>query len=98
MTKKIKFIPINDYVSLKRNSTETTTKGGIIIPENAKKKAQQGVIQAVGKGTDHYKMCLKQNDEVLFGDNVGVDIQIDKEDHLILKEGLVYGKFEEVDE
>ena len=96
--KKIKFHPLNDKVSIKRNTAETVTKGGIIIPDNAKKKSQQGVIQAVGKGNNNYTMTVKEGDEVLFGENVGVDIQINGEDHLIVQEGSLYGTIEYLDE
>ncbi len=87
----MKVRPLHDKVLIKRLETEETTKGGIIIPDTAKEKPQQGEVVAVGNGKileDGSKRPLdvKEGEKVLFSKYAGTDITIDGEDYLILSE------------
>ena len=96
-TQKIR--PLQDRILAKRLSEEEKTKGGIIIPDSAKEKPQEGKIVAVGKGkiSDEGKTIpleVKVGDKVLFGKYSGTEIKLDGEEHLILKEEDVLGIME----
>ena len=87
----MKLRPLHDRVLIKILDTEETTKGGIIIPDTAKEKPQEGEVVAVGGGKileDGSKRPLdvKKGDKVLFGKFGGTDISIGGEDYLILSE------------
>ena len=87
----MKIRPLHDRVIVKRESEEEKTKGGIIIPDTAKEKPVEGKVIAVGAGKlmdDGKKQPLevKKGDRVLFGKYAGTDIQIDGEEHLIMRE------------
>lgn len=87
----MKVKPLHDRVIVKRIEEEAKTKGGIIIPDTAKEKPVEGVIMAVGDGKvtdDGKKIALevKAGDKVLFGKYAGTEIQIDGEEHLIMRE------------
>jgi len=87
----MKVKPLHDRVIVKRVEEEETTKGGIIIPDTAKEKPVEGEIMAVGEGKvgdDGKKIALevKPGDKVLFGKYAGTEIQIDGEEHLIMRE------------
>ncbi|MFC1863667.1 co-chaperone GroES [Thermodesulfobacteriota bacterium] len=87
----MKIRPLHDRVIVKRTEEETTTKGGIIIPDTAKEKPVEGEITAVGKGKllENGKVQaleVKKGDKVLFGKYAGTDIKIDGEEHLIMRE------------
>jgi chaperonin GroES len=87
----MKVRPLHDKVLVERLDTEETTKGGIIIPDTAKEKPQEGKVVAVGTGRileDGTKKPLeiKKGDKVLFSKYGGIDISIDGEDYLILRE------------
>ncbi len=95
----MKFRPLHDRVVVKRLDSETKTSGGIIIPDTAAEKPQQGEIVAVGPGTrdDSGKVVpvdLKNGDKVLFGKWSGTEVKIDGEDVLIMKESDVFGVIE----
>ena len=82
---------LHDRVIVKRVEEEEKTKGGIIIPDTAKEKPVEGEILAVGEGKvgdDGKKIALevKPGDKVLFGKYAGTEIQIDGEEHLIMRE------------
>ena len=87
--------PLHDRVIVKRVKEEEKTKGGIIIPDTAKEKPQEGVVVAVGTGRydkgQHVPMSVKEGDRVLFGKYSGSDIKIDGEEFLILKEEEIFG-------
>ena len=92
----MKIKPLNDRVLVRRVEVKETVKGGIIIPDTAKEKPQEGEIIAVGEGKldDHGKripMQVKKGDRVLFAKYAGSDIRIDNEDHLILTESDILG-------
>lgn len=87
----MKVRPLHDRVIVKRVEEEETTKGGIIIPDTAKEKPIEGKVIAVGQGKvldDGKKqpMEVKKGDKVLFGKYAGTDINIDGEEHLIMRE------------
>ncbi len=83
--------PLHDKVLIKRVDEENKTAGGIIIPDTAKEKPSEGVVEAVGNGfrADDGKivpMTVKAGDRVLFGKWAGTEIKVDGETHLIVKE------------
>jgi chaperonin GroES len=87
----MKVRPLHDKVLVERLDTEEKTKGGIIIPDTAKEKPQEGKVVAVGTGRileDGTKKPLeiKKGDKVLFNKYGAIDISIDGEDYLILRE------------
>ncbi len=87
----MKVRPLQDRILLKRVEEEAKTKGGIIIPDSAKEKPQEGLVVAVGPGkvTDAGNRVapeVKAGDRVLFGKYSGTDIKIEGEEHLILRE------------
>ncbi len=95
----MKFRPLHDRVVLKRLDSETKTSGGIIIPDTAAEKPQQGEVVAVGPGSrdESGKLIaieLKKGDKVLFGKWSGTEVKIDGEDLLIMKEGDILGVIE----
>ena len=92
----MKIRPLQDRVIVKRIEEEEKSKGGIIIPDTAKEKPQEGRVVAVGKGkvNDNGKITplyFMVNDRVLFGKYSGSDINIDGEEHLIMREEDILG-------
>ncbi len=90
------FRPLHDRVVIRRAEGDLVSKGGIIIPDNAKEKPQQGVVVAVGPGArdDAGKLIapdVKTGDVVLFGKWSGTEVKIDGEDLLIVKEADIMG-------
>ncbi len=95
----MKIRPLQDRVIVKRIAEEERTKGGIIIPDTAKEKPQEGRVVAVGKGkvNENGKITpldVKVNDRVLFGKYSGSEINIDGEEHLIMREEDILGVIE----
>ena len=95
----MKFRPLHDRVLVRRVEAEEKTKGGIIIPDTAKEKPQEGEIIAVGPGgrDESGKLIpidLKAGDRILFGKWSGTEIKIEGEDLLIMKESDVMGVVE----
>jgi chaperonin GroES len=91
--------PLGDRILVKRIEDEEKTKGGIIIPDTAKEKPQEGRVIAVGRGkmTEDGKVIpldLKAGDKILFGKYAGSEVKIDGEEHLILREDDVLGVIE----
>jgi chaperonin GroES len=92
----MKFRPLHDRVVIKRLEGEEKSKGGIIIPDNAKEKPQEGTVVAVGPGgrDEAGKLIpidIKAGDKVLFGKWSGTEVKIDGEDLLIMKEADIMG-------
>jgi chaperonin GroES len=92
----MKFRPLHDRVVVRRIDAEEKTKGGIIIPDTAKEKPQEGEIVAVGPGARDESgkvvpLDLKAGDRVLFGKWSGTEVRIDGEDLLIMKESDIMG-------
>ena len=95
----MKIRPLQDRVIVKRVEEEEKSKGGIIIPDTAKEKPQEGKVIAVGKGkmNDDGKVTpldVKVNDRVLFGKYSGSEINMDGEEHLIMREEDILGVIE----
>jgi chaperonin GroES len=93
---KTKFRPLHDRVVVKRLDAEEKSKGGIIIPDTAKEKPQQGEVVAVGPGgrDENGKliaMDLRAGDRVLFGKWSGTEVKLDGEELLIMKESDIMG-------
>jgi chaperonin GroES len=94
-----KIRPLGDRILVKRIKEEEKTKGGIIIPDTAKEKPQEGKVVAVGKGkkTDEGKVIgldVKAGDRILFGKYSGSEIKLEGEEHLILREDDILGILE----
>jgi chaperonin GroES len=92
----MKFRPLHDRVVVRRIEEQLKTKGGIIIPDTAAEKPQQGEVIAVGPGArgDDGKIVtldVKKGDKVLFGKWSGTEVKIDGEDLLIMKESDIMG-------
>jgi chaperonin GroES len=90
------FRPLHDRVVVKRLEGEEKTKGGIIIPDSAKEKPQEGEIVAVGPGARDetgklVPLDVKAGDRILFGKWSGTEVKIDGQDLLIMKESDVLG-------
>jgi chaperonin GroES len=92
----MKFRPLHDRVVVRRLEQEEKTAGGIIIPDTAKEKPQQGEIIAVGPGARDESgkinpLDVKAGDKVLFGKWSGTEVRIDNEDLLVMKESDIMG-------
>jgi chaperonin GroES len=95
----MKIRPLGDRVLVKRIKEEDRTKGGIIIPDTAKEKPQEGKVVAVGKGkvNDDGKLIpteLKAGDKILFGKYSGSEVNMEGEEHLIMREEDILGILE----
>jgi chaperonin GroES len=95
----MKFRPLHDRVVVRRLEQEEKTAGGIIIPDTAKEKPQEGEVVAVGPGAldEHGELVpleLKAGDRVLFGKWSGTEVKIDGEELMIMKESDVMGVIE----
>jgi len=95
----MKIRPLQDRVIVKRLEEEEKTKGGIIIPDTAKEKPQEGKVIAVGKGkvNDDGKLTrldVKVGDKILFGKYSGTEIKLNGEEHLIMREDDILGVIE----
>ena len=92
----MKFRPLHDRVVVKRLEGEEKTKGGIIIPDTAKEKPQEGEVIAVGSGTLNDKGVLraldvKAGDRILFGKYSGSEVKLDGQEYLTMREEDVLG-------
>ena len=91
-----KFAPLHDRILVQRVEEVGTTQGGIIIPDSAKDKPQEGEVISVGKGKINdegkvFPLAVREGDRILFGKYSGTEIKIDGEDFLIMKEEEVLG-------
>ncbi|MGC1679336.1 MAG: co-chaperone GroES [Candidatus Binataceae bacterium] len=92
----MKFRPLGDRILVKRIKEEEKTKGGIIIPDTAKEKPQEGKVVAVGKGKygDDGKLIpieVKTGDKILFGKYSGSEIKLEGDEHIIMREDDILG-------
>jgi chaperonin GroES len=92
----MKVRPLHDRILLKRIEEKESVKGGIIIPDTAKEKPQEGVVVAVGNGRilengTKISLEVKEGDHVLFGKFSGTEIKVDSEEYLIVREDDVLG-------
>jgi chaperonin GroES len=93
----VNITPLHDRVLVKRLEEKETVKGGIIIPDSAKEKPQEGEVVAVGAGKlndkgERIQLDVKTGDRILFGKYSGNDIKIDEQEYLILKEDEILAK------
>ncbi len=96
----MKFRPLHDRVVVRRLEQEERTAGGIIIPDTAKEKPQQGEVIAVGPGARNEKgeivaLDVKAGDRILFGKWSGTEVKIDGQEYLIMKESDILGIIEQ---
>jgi len=96
----MKVKPLQDRILVKRIEEEEKTKGGIIIPDAAKEKPQEGMVVAVGDGKtlesgQKAALTVKPGDKILFGKYSGTEIKVDGEEHLILREDDVLAILED---
>lgn len=82
----LKIKPLADRVVIQPASAETTTKSGIIIPDTAQEKPQQGKVFAVGTGKKDEPMTVKSGDIILYGKYSGTELKLEGEDYLIMRE------------
>jgi chaperonin GroES len=92
----VKITPLHDRVIVKRIEEKESVKGGIIIPDTAKEKPQEGEVIAVGEGKrekgERIPLDVKAGDRVLFGKYSGTEIKIDDQEYLILREEEILAK------
>jgi len=91
-----KFTPLHDRILVRRVEEAETTRGGIIIPDSAKDKPQEGEVISVGKGKINEDgkvrpLDVKEGDRILFGKYSGTEIKLDGEDYVIMREEEVLG-------
>ncbi|HPE55312.1 MAG TPA: co-chaperone GroES [Bacteroidales bacterium] len=87
---EVKIKPLADRVLVEPSSAEEKTAGGLIIPDTAKEKPQQGVIVAAGPGVEGQKLTVKVGDVVLYGKYSGTEISYQGKNYLIMKESDIY--------
>jgi chaperonin GroES len=92
----MKLTPLADRILVKRVEEESKTKGGIIIPETAKEKPAEGVVEAVGPGKmkedgTRIPVDVKKGDRVLFGKYSGTEVKISGDEYLIMREDDILG-------
>jgi len=95
----MKIRPLQDRILVKRLEGEEKTKGGIIIPDTAKEKPQEGKVVAVGKGKINEEgkilpLDVKKGDKILFSKYAGTEVQIEGDEHIIIREDDVLGVIE----
>lgn len=95
--------PLQDRIIIKRIEEQEQIRGGIIIPDSAREKPQEGEVIAVGEGKkldsgDRVPLDVKEGDRVLFGKYAGTEIKLDGEDYLIMREDDILGVIERVSE
>ena len=92
----MKFRPLHDRVVIRRVEEEEKSRGGIIIPDTAKEKPQEGEVIAAGAGKiekgERIPLDVKAGDRVLFGKYSGTEIKVEEEDYLILREDEILAK------
>jgi len=87
---KLNIKPLADRVLVEPQAAETKTASGIIIPDSAKEKPQQGKVVAVGNGTKEEPLTVKVGDTVLYGKYAGTELKLEGNDYLIMKESDIF--------
>jgi chaperonin GroES len=87
---KLNIKPLADRVLVEPQAAETKTASGIIIPDSAKEKPQQGKVVAVGNGTKDAPLTVKVGDTVLYGKYAGTELKLEGNDYLIMKESDIF--------
>ena len=95
----MKLRPLQDRILVQRVEEETTTKGGIIIPDTAKEKPAEGKVSAVGNGKvgddgKRVPLEVKKGDRVLFGKYAGTEVKVEGDEYLIMREDDILGVIE----
>jgi chaperonin GroES len=95
----MKIRPLQDRILVKRVEEEEKTSGGIIIPDSAKEKPQEGLVVAVGPGKvletgKHSEPEVKRGDRILFSKYSGTDVTVDDEEHIIVREDDILAVYE----
>jgi len=90
----VNFKPLADRVLVEPTAAETKTASGIIIPDTAKEKPQEGTVVAVGNGKKDEPMSVKVGDKVLYGKYSGTELKLDGKDYLIVRESDLLGVIE----
>ncbi len=95
----MKIKPLHDRVIVKRNDAENKTASGIIIPDSAKEKPQEGTVIAVGSGIRKedgtiLPLDVKEGDKILFGKYAGTEIKLEGEEYIMMKEDDILGIIE----
>jgi chaperonin GroES len=91
-----KFTPLHDRILVRRVEEAATTRGGILIPDSAKDKPQEGEVISAGRGKSNdegkvFPLAVKEGDRILFGKYAGTEIKLDGEDFVIMREEEVLG-------
>ena len=91
-----KFTPLHDRILVRRVEEAETTRGGIIIPDSAKDKPQEGEVISAGRGKSNdegkvFPLAVREGDRILFGKYAGTEIKLDGEDFVIMREEEVLG-------
>ncbi|MBI9017894.1 MAG: co-chaperone GroES [Phycisphaerae bacterium] len=91
---KVNIRPLDDRVVVKQTEAQEVTAGGIVLPDSAKEKPQQGTIVAIGAGKmlesgKRGEMCVKVGDEIFYGKYAGSELEVDGEKFVILREGEI---------
>jgi len=87
--KKINITPLADRVIIQQSEAETKTASGIIIPDTAKEKPQEGIVVSVGAGTKENPVTLSVGDKILYGKYAGTELKYNGSEYLIMKESDV---------
>ncbi|QOR74482.1 chaperonin GroES [Cruoricaptor ignavus] len=87
----VNFKPLADRILVEPSAAETKTASGIIIPDTAQEKPQEGTVVAVGPGKKDEPMTVKEGDRVLYGKYSGTELKIDGKDYMIMKESDLFG-------
>jgi chaperonin GroES len=87
--KKINIRPLADRVIIQQSEAETKTASGIIIPDTAKEKPQEGIVVSVGAGTKENPVTLSVGDKILYGKYAGTELKYNGSEYLIMKESDV---------
>jgi len=88
---KVSFKPNEDRILVEAAAAETTTASGIIIPDTAKEKPQEGTVIAIGEGTSDKPVTVKVGDKILYGKYSNTEIMIEGEEYLIMRNSDVFG-------
>lgn len=87
----VKFKPLADRVLVEPIAAETKTASGIIIPDTAKEKPQEGIVVAVGEGKKDEPLTVKVGDKVLYGKYAGTELKLEGNEYLIVRESDLLG-------
>ena len=87
----VNFKPLADRILVEPSAAETKTASGIIIPDTAQEKPQEGTVVAVGPGKKDEPLTVKEGDRVLYGKYSGTELKIDGKDYMIMKESDLFG-------